>query len=61
MTLVDRAKRLLMEELNLSESQAYYKLRKEAMDRRRSIKDVARLTVLAYGKRKNKTSHSDTG
>jgi len=45
--LIDRAKGLLMEEIGLSEDQAYAHLRKLAMDRGQRMADVAQRVVAA--------------
>lgn len=45
---VERAKGILMREENLTEEQAYNKLRKFSMDKRLGMKEVAEAIILAY-------------
>lgn len=49
--IIDRAKEILMREQDISEMLAYKILRKAAMDRRRTMKDVAELLIYSRGKK----------
>lgn len=49
---VEKAKGILMKEQNLSEDEAYNRLRKSSMDRRISMKEVAEAVILSYELRK---------
>ncbi len=46
--LIERAKGILMKEKNISEEEAYNILRKQSMDRRKSLKEVAEAIILAH-------------
>lgn len=46
--LVNKAKALLMKEKKISEDQAYRLLQKEAMNRRRPIKDIAQAVIMVF-------------
>lgn len=46
--MIERAKGILMKEKNISEQEAYNILRKQSMDRRKSLKDIAEAIVLAH-------------
>ncbi|HAR96231.1 MAG TPA: GAF sensor protein [Deltaproteobacteria bacterium] len=50
--VVERAKGVLMRELNVSEDEAYRKIHKKSMDLRKSMKDVAEAIMVAYDMRK---------
>jgi signal transduction protein with GAF and PtsI domain len=50
--VVERAKGVLMRELNVSEDEAYRKIHKKSMDLRKSMKDVADAIMVAYDMRK---------
>jgi signal transduction protein with GAF and PtsI domain len=50
--VVERAKGLLMRELNISEDEAYRKIHKKSMDLRKSMKEVAEAIMVAYDMRK---------
>jgi signal transduction protein with GAF and PtsI domain len=50
--VVERAKGVLMRELNVSEDEAYRKIHKKSMDLRKSMKDVADAIMVAYDIRK---------
>ncbi len=45
--LIERAKGILMKELNLGEDQAFKEMRKTAMDRRKSMKEIAEAVILS--------------
>jgi AmiR/NasT family two-component response regulator len=45
--LVEKAKGILMKQKNISEDEAYNILRKQSMDRRKSLKEVAEAIILA--------------
>jgi response regulator NasT len=45
---IDRAKGLLMSKLNLTEPQAFKWMQKTAMDKRRSIVEVANIVIEEY-------------
>ena len=45
---IEKAKGLLMKELNIDEDEAYRKLRKASMDRRKSLKEIAEGIIIAY-------------
>ena len=45
--LVEKAKGILMEQSGLSEAQAFRKIQKLSMDRRKAIKDIAEAIILA--------------
>lgn len=51
--IVERAKGILMELDNLSEKEAYRKIQKTSMDRRKSIKKVAEAIIMAHEVRDN--------
>ncbi len=46
--LVDKAKGILMQQLNISESEAYKRIRKKSMDKCKSMKEVAEGIIIAY-------------
>ena len=46
--LIEKAKGLLMKAKNMSENDAFSLLRSEAMDKRKSIKDIAEAVLLVY-------------
>jgi len=46
--VIERAKGILMETLNISESEAYRRLQKQSMDKRISMKAVAEAIILAH-------------
>jgi len=46
--LIDKAKRILMEEKGLSESEAYKNMRKRSMDTRTSMKDIAEYIIYKH-------------
>jgi signal transduction protein with GAF and PtsI domain len=46
---VERAKGILMKKEGLSEDEAYRKMRKQSMDSRRSMKDIAEAVIMVYG------------
>lgn len=46
--LIERAKGLLMKKQGLSEDEAYIKMRKQSMDNRRSMKEIAEAVILTY-------------
>lgn len=46
--LVEKAKGILMKQKHISENEAYGLLRKEAMNKRKSIKDIAEAVILVY-------------
>ena len=48
--LLDRAKGILMEAYNLSESEAYRRIQKYSMAKRKTIKEVAQSTIRAATK-----------
>lgn len=50
--VVERAKGVLMRELNVSEDEAYRKIHKKSMDLRKSMRDVADAIMVAYDMRK---------
>lgn len=50
--VVERAKGVLMRELNISEDEAYRKIHKKSMDLRKSMKEVADAIMVAYDMRK---------
>jgi signal transduction protein with GAF and PtsI domain len=50
--VVERAKGLLMRELDISEDEAYRKIHKKSMDLRKSMKEVAEAIMMAYDMRK---------
>lgn len=50
--VVERAKGVLMKELNISEDEAYRKIHKKSMDLRKSMKEVADAIMVAYDMRK---------
>lgn len=50
--VVERAKGLLMTELNIPEDEAYRKIHKKSMDLRKSMKEVAEAIMVAYDMRK---------
>jgi signal transduction protein with GAF and PtsI domain len=50
--VVERAKGVLMRELNISEDDAYRKIHKKSMDLRKSMKEVADAIMVAYDMRK---------
>lgn len=45
---IEKAKGILMKEENLTEEEAYTKIRKFSMDKRKSIKEIAEAIILAY-------------
>lgn len=45
---IEKAKGILMKEENLSENEAYKKMRKFSMDKRKSMKEIAEAIILAY-------------
>ncbi|OGR84327.1 MAG: hypothetical protein A2901_03010 [Elusimicrobia bacterium RIFCSPLOWO2_01_FULL_54_10] len=45
--LVERAKGILMKELKMSEQEAFSEMRKSAMDRRKSMKEIAEAIILS--------------
>ena len=45
--IVERAKGILMKELKLSEEEAFKEIRKSAMDRRKSMKEIAEAIILS--------------
>ncbi len=47
--LIERAKGILMERQNLSERDAFRKIQKLSMDRRKTMKEVAEAMIMAYG------------
>ncbi|MCM8767571.1 MAG: GAF and ANTAR domain-containing protein [Candidatus Omnitrophica bacterium] len=51
---IEKAKGILMKEENLSEEQAYNKIRKYSMNRRISMKEVAEAIILTYEIKKGK-------
>ena len=46
--VVEKAKGILMKERSLSETEAYNLLQKEAMKKRKSIKEIAEAVLLVY-------------
>jgi AmiR/NasT family two-component response regulator len=46
---VERAKGILMKERGLSEDEAYRKMRKQSMDSRKSMKEIAEAVIMTYG------------
>lgn len=46
--LIDRAKGVLMKNKNIGEQEAYRYLQKEAMEKRKSMKDIAQAVLLIY-------------
>jgi response regulator NasT len=44
--LIEKAKGLLMKQKNISESEAFKMIRKIGMDKRRSMKDIAKIILL---------------
>lgn len=52
---VERAKGLLMQDLRLSEGEAYHRLRKLAMDRRESLFQMANAVLVAYRLKEEET------
>jgi len=46
--VIERAKGILMETLNISEAEAYRRIQKQSMDRRISMKAVAEAIILAH-------------
>jgi response regulator NasT len=52
---VEKAKGLLMQDLRLSETEAYHRLRKLAMDRREPLFQMASAVLLAYQLREEGT------
>ncbi|MCM8833281.1 MAG: GAF and ANTAR domain-containing protein, partial [Candidatus Omnitrophica bacterium] len=51
---IEKAKGILMKEENLSEEQAYDKIRKYSMNKRISMKEVAEAIILTYEIKKGK-------
>lgn len=47
--IIERAKGILMKEKNIDESKAFTLLRTEAMQKRKTLKDIAEAVVLVYG------------
>ena len=45
---IERAKGILMKEENLTEEEAYKKMRKFSMDKRKNMKEIAEAIILAY-------------
>jgi len=45
--LVEKAKGILMKEKGISEEEAYAMLRKQSMDKRKSLKEIAEAIILA--------------
>jgi len=45
---IEKAKGILMKELNIDEDEAYRKLRKVSMDKRKSLKEIAEGIIIAY-------------
>jgi len=45
---VDRAKRLLMEHLKMSEEEAFKRIQKQSMDKGISMREIAKAIILAY-------------
>jgi len=45
---IEKAKGLLMKELNIDEGEAYRRLRKASMDKRKSLKEIAEGIIIAY-------------
>lgn len=52
--LVERAKWILMERDNITENEAYEKMRKKSMDNRVSMKEIAEAIIIVYEKNKRK-------
>jgi len=50
--IIERAKGILMKEGGLSEEEAYYKIRRYAMDRRKTMREVAEAIILASDMRR---------
>ena len=58
---IERAKGILMEEEGLTEEEAYLKIRKYSMDRRKTMREVAEAIILASDMKKltqNKKVHA---
>jgi response regulator NasT len=45
---VDKAKRLLMEHLKMSEEEAFKRIQKQSMDKGISMREIAKAIILAY-------------
>lgn len=52
--IIERAKGILMKEGGLSEEEAYHKIRKYAMDQRKTMREVAEAIILATDMKKSK-------
>jgi len=46
--VVNKAKALLMKEKNISEDQAYRLMQKEAMNRRKPMKEIAQAVIMVF-------------
>ena len=46
--IIEKAKGILIKEHNISEEEAYNKLRKLCMDKRTSMVEIAKVMILAY-------------
>ncbi|OGH22213.1 MAG: hypothetical protein A3F31_01435 [Candidatus Levybacteria bacterium RIFCSPHIGHO2_12_FULL_38_12] len=46
--IIEKAKGVLMKKQNMSEDQAYHYIRKEAMQKRKGMKQIAQAVILAY-------------
>jgi len=51
--IVEKAKGILMKELNISEDEAYKKIHRKSMDLRKSMKEVAEAIILTFEMREN--------